>query len=79
MSLIPLQRLRAPLQRALVARLRKMSAFARYRYDLVIDALVAKEEMYGLIHFTATLRLLWVLPSHSPSGVPSFLGHFVVL
>ena len=35
-----------------------MLAFARYRYNLIIGALVAEEEMHGLIHFTATLLLI---------------------
>ena len=72
MLLIPSQRLRAPAQRDWVARLRERLAFARYRYNLVFgDGLI--------IHFTTTLPLLLVLPSPSPSVLPSFLGHLVVL
>ena len=79
MPLIPPQRLRAPAYGDRVARLRESLAFALYSLDLFIGALVAEEERHGLIHFTATLTLLWDLHSPSPSVTPSFLGHIVVL
>ena len=79
MPLISPQHLRAPAQRDRVARLRDWLVFARYRYIFVLGALVAEEERHGLIHFTATLPILWVLPSPSHSVLHYVLWHLVVL
>ena len=60
MSLIPPQRLLAPAQRMRGAQLRESLAFARYRYNIILAALVAEEERQGeMLH---RRRRWWVRP-----------------
>lgn len=60
MPFMPPQRLLVPGQGARVARLRERLAFARYRYNIILAALVAEEERQAEI--LRRRRRWWVRP-----------------